>query len=232
MAGRSPSAARVVSLASISKEINDALFENGLCSLGGFASTGDDTILGPDCRTLVMVGPDEPRFWSIFSTSAEYMDGAPDPMDRWSYRVLTQIAKDHGLSAHFPFGGPPFAPFYQWALKTGRVFASPIRLLVHDTAGLFVSFRGALALPYEIVTAPSHSPCLSCAKPCLSTCPVTAFANGTYDTVACTTEIQTRDRGDCLDTGCAARRACPISAKFGRLNVQSQFHMRDFVGLK
>ncbi len=218
-------------MASIPEEVTATLAENGLCILGGFSPLGEDAILGRECQTLIMIGPDETRFWSIFSSSAEYSDGAVDPLDRWSHRVLTQIATDYGLAAHFPFGGPPFAPFYQWALRTGRAFASPIQLLVHDTSGLFVSFRGALSLPYaiEFDMASSVSPCATCAAPCLSACPVSAFETGDYNTVACSSEIRTYDRQNCLTKGCAARRACPLTNKLGRIDAQSQFHMHSFM---
>lgn len=218
-------------MASIPKEITDALSQNGLCVLGGFTPTDADEILATECRSLLMVGPDEPRFWSIFSRSAEFSDCDPNPMDRWSHRVLTQIANDHDCVAHFPFGGPPFAPFYQWALNTGRVFASPIRLLVHDTSGLFVSFRGALAVPYDIDFDTTQSPCQSCPAPCLNACPVNAFAEGAYNAASCSAELRNLDREDCVATGCAARRACPISKDFGRVTAQSKFHMRNFIGL-
>ena len=49
-----------------------------------------------DCRdgddTITLIGPDEPRFWAIFTQSDEYRDGAPDPMDRWSRRVISAVA--------------------------------------------------------------------------------------------------------------------------------------------
>ena len=32
-----------------------------------------------DGRTITLIGPDEPHFWSNFTSSPEYLDGAPDP---------------------------------------------------------------------------------------------------------------------------------------------------------
>ncbi|MEL6684688.1 MAG: ferredoxin, partial [Pseudomonadota bacterium] len=64
-----------------------------------------------DCQdgtdTITLIGPDEPRFWSIFCDSPEYKDGEADPLDRWSCRVLTAVAEEHNAEALFPFGGPP-----------------------------------------------------------------------------------------------------------------------------
>ncbi len=217
-------------MASFPSEIVEALRQEHLSVLGGF-STEDPTehALDPTVRSLALIGPDEPTFWDHFKSSAEYNDVRPDPMDRWSKRVIENISSKFGLKPYFPFGGPPFAPFYSWALKTGRIYASPTKLLVHDTAGLFVSFRGALGLPYHVDFDDEASPCTTCHKPCLSACPVDAFAEGTYNATACRGELTSGDRQDCTGKGCAARRACPISQRFARVDEQSQFHMRSFI---
>ena len=58
-------------------------------------------------KTLFLLGPLEPGFWPYFLASPEYLDGAPDPMDRWSARVIGAMADDLGGEAFFPFGPPP-----------------------------------------------------------------------------------------------------------------------------
>ena len=202
---------------------------HSLTILGGFHPTKADNA-PEDAKTILMLGPDEPAFWPAFIQSPEYADGMPDAMDRWSARVIGDWATEIGAQALFPFGGPPYQPFFSWAVKTGRVHASPIRLLVHDHAGLMVSFRGALALParLELPTAPPN-PCRTCVdQPCQTACPVDAFDGDGYDVPACKTHILGTDSNACLSTGCAARRACPISEKLGRVPAQSEFHMKSF----
>ena len=201
---------------------------NALRILGGFAVTPEDHDIA-DAQTLVMLGPDEPVFWDVFRASPEF--SAPEnPMDLWSKRVLGSVATATGGRAIFPSDGPPYAPFFTWAMRTGRCHQSPINLLVHDHAGLMVSFRGALALPFALeLPAPPQSPCLTCqAKPCLSACPVEALTPDGYDVPTCKTHIRTQGQ-DCMQ-GCLARRACPVSQQFGRQPAQSEFHMRAFVG--
>lgn len=178
-------------------------------------------------KTITLTGPDEPRFWPVFTASPEYLDGAPDPMDRWSHRVIDGVAKALGAEALFPFGGPPYAPFYSWAVASGRFWPSPIGFLVHDEAGLFASFRGAICWdkPAEVGTAPQ--PCKSCAAPCKTACPVGAFENG-YDVAACKAHVTSAAGSDCRAGGCLARRACPVGAE-RRLPAQSAFHMEAFL---
>ncbi len=195
---------------------------------GGFAAEPDDG-LPPGTRTVLLLGPEEPGFWTHVSAQPEYHDGAPDPMDRWSRRVISVLAADVGAEPLFPFGGPPFLPFYSWALRSGRAFASPVQLLVHDRAGLFLSYRGALALKAELALPPPQPPpCTGCAAPCLSACPAGALGVGGYDLAACHAWLDTSPGAGCLAAGCAVRRACPLSQSYGRLPAQSAFHMKQF----
>ncbi|KJZ19474.1 ferredoxin [Loktanella sp. S4079] len=206
----------------------DALSQAHLTLLGGFAINAQDD-LPINCGSVLLIGPDEPRFWPEFIRSAEYQDGAPDPMDRWSKRQLNRIAVIHNGHAIFPSDGPPFAPFYSWALRTGLAWASPIGLLVHAQAGLFVSFRGALAVPWDVEFDSIQSPCSSCAtKPCQSSCPVGAFSKDGYDVAICKNHLTTPAGLDCMTQGCAARRACPIGQD-RRIPDQSAFHMDAFI---
>lgn len=183
---------------------------------------------GPD-RSIALIAPDEPHFWHVFRASPEWRDGLADPMDRWSKRVIGEWADRIGAGAVFPSDGPPFAPFWDWALASGRCWASPTGMLVHDRMGLFVSFRGALRLSQAAPQgqSPHMSPCERCHKPCLSACPVSAFAGG-YDAASCHDWLGGAGGADCMNSGCGVRRACPISKGCGRLPEQSAWHMRHF----
>lgn len=207
-------------------QIQNAAHGRHLCIRGGLYP--DDL---PGITTLILLGPDEPAFWPAFTQSAEYQDGQPDPMDRWSTRVITDLAADLGAQPLFPFDGPPWHPFIQWAKDSGRACASPINLLVHDQAGLFASYRGALGFAQRIKLPPppQQPPCAQCAAPCLSTCPVGALTPQGYDVPACKDYLRTDAGLDCMQNGCAARRGCPVSRSYGRLPEQSAFHMRAFL---
>ncbi|MGR3760689.1 ferredoxin [Roseobacteraceae bacterium NS-SX3] len=182
--------------------------------------------------TLILLGTDA-EFWPRFTQSPEYRDGDPDPVDRWSLRVCGALAARFGAAAHYPFGGPPYAPFVDWALASGRCFTSPSQMLVHDRYGMMVSFRGALhfdrefAIPEPPLPA---APCTSCsAKPCLTACPADALAEGgSYSLAACHGHLDSPEGSECLSQGCLARRACPLSRVTKRPFAQSAHHMRYF----
>ncbi|PRY21144.1 hypothetical protein CLV78_11017 [Aliiruegeria haliotis] len=224
-------AATVASLRSL-ETLSDMAARRQLRPLGHLAITSPGAGLPCGTRSLVLLGPSEPGFWPFLQKEKEFRDGRPDPLDRWSRRAISEIASDLGATPVFPFDGPPYLPFHDWALRTGRFWQSPINLLVHDEAGLLVSIRGALALPWSLQPdAAMPAPCKHCREaPCLTSCPVDAFGPSGYAAEDCRGYLDTSDGADCLMAGCLARRACPISRAYPRRPSQSAFHMAAFHG--
>jgi hypothetical protein len=211
----------------MTEQVQAALDPHHLEVLGGFAVAEGEAGFPAETRTLLMIGPKEPGFWPHLQAQPEW--GGPDPVDRWSRRVIGRVACDLGAKAVFPFGGPPYQPFYSWALRTGRVWDSPVKLLVHATQGLMVSFRGALALKQVLpLPAPAVQPCATCAKPCLTACPATALTGAGYDVARCHAHLDQPAGADCLNGGCLVRSTCPAGAGYARMPSQSAYHMRQF----
>jgi epoxyqueuosine reductase len=153
-----------------------------------------------------------------------------DPLNRWSVRVIGALADRFGARPLHPFGGHRICRSLHGRSGPDRHGASPVGLLVHETAGLFVSYRGALALVEQLELPPSGSrPCDRCAQPCLAACPVGALGTGGYDVAACHAFLDTGPGQDCLGAGCAVRRACPVG-RGRRPHAQSAFHMAAFHG--
>jgi len=205
--------------------VADLASQHGISLLGG---------LHPDReKTVLMLGYGGPEMWQVFAKSVEYSDGSDDPMDRWSERVITNIANELGATAYFPFGGPPYHPFIQWAKQAEPLWSSPIGMSIHAERGLWSSWRGALGFDQRIElpkTPDNEQPCISCSdQSCLSACPVDAFEGGNYDTAACAAYLQTDAGQDCLGNGCLARRACPVGQRFAHIPDQATFHMGRFL---
>lgn len=183
-------------------------------------------------RTLILIGNAGSSFWPAFTGSPEYQDGLPDPLDRWSERVITAVARD--LEAHpvFPFGGPPYHPFQRWAQRAEAAYPSPLGTLIHPEYGPWHAFRGALVVDRRLDGIPeksgSPSPCLSCAEqPCLHTCPAEAFNPEGFDVAACTAHLS--GPNDCREQGCLARNACPAGKPFRYVREQHRFHLAAFL---
>lgn len=208
----------------------EALAEESALWVFGVLDCDGDPAVPTDTRALILLGPGEPGFWNHVTASPEFADGAPDPLDRWSTRVVSNLADQLGGTAIFPFGGPPYAPFQRWAVDSNRAWPSPVGLLVHDRAGLWVSYRGAIALPFDLAASEERPmPCDTCAeKPCLSACPVSALTETGYDLAACHSYLDGYGATTCMTSGCQVRAACPAGHDYGRVAAQSAFHMAQF----
>lgn len=185
-------------------------------------------------RTIVLAGMAGRDGWGAFAASPEARDGFGDPLDRFSRRVIGSIARELGATALFPFGGPPYLPFQQWARRAEPVHASPIGVLIHPRYGLWHSYRGALGFSAALAVPKPEaaaSPCDSClGRWCLKACPVGAFSGSGYDVGACAAHVKSAAGADCMALGCRARRACPVGAEHAYPPEQANFHMRAFLG--
>ncbi len=184
--------------------------------------------------TLVLLGWVGSEGWPAFAVSPEARDGDGNPLDRWTRRIIDDIAASVDATPLYPFAGPPWLPFQRWAQKADQVFVSPLGILIHPVWGLWHSYRGALAFrePLELEpTIARTSPCESCAdKPCLTRCPVSAFSNEGYDVAVCRTYLSLPAGSACMARGCLARNACPIGTAHRYGSARAAFHMRAFRG--
>src|SRR5580658_2788807 len=93
------------------EQLRRAVTATGLVLRGGFHPEPGDGVPGlpggASVATLVLIGVTGRHGWQEFRRSAEFADAAPDPLDRWSRRVLEALAATLEAVALFPFGGPP-----------------------------------------------------------------------------------------------------------------------------
>ncbi|MEO3430602.1 ferredoxin [Pelagibius sp. CAU 1746] len=220
--------------------IEAAAGPQGLILRGAFHCDADDEVPpladGRESRTLVLLGNHGGGLWAQFQAAAEARDGRPDPLNRWSERVIGALAREAGGQALFPFGGPPYLPFLRWAQRAEAVAPSPLGMLIHPDYGLWHAYRGAVALP-EALELPARDerprPCESCAeRPCLTACPVGAFTAAGYEVTACAEHVAAPAGIDCLSRGCQARRACPVGRSYRYTDAQMRFHMEAFISAR
>jgi hypothetical protein len=189
----------------------------------------DDMGEGRPVRSVLLVGNAGPMMWKRF---VRERTSSRTTLDGWSADTLGDLARELGGRAYFPFDKPPF-PFQSWALRAGHVFASPLGITIHPEFGLWHAYRAAFAFtePVEHTPVPDEQhPCELCpARPCLTTCPVEAFAPGRYDVPRCAAHVLSQAGADCLDKGCRARRACPVGREHVYAPDQALFHMTSFV---
>ncbi len=218
-------------------DIETVLVPFGL-KLRGIVRLSDDEIQTygfTEHSSVALVGNIGSSFWSEFSRSAEYLDDLADPLDRWSLRLANEIAPKLDATPIFPFQGPPYLPFQQWANRAEALHQSPIGLMIHPKYGLWHAYRFALLIARSVETAQSEhaSPCLTCEdQPCLHTCPVKAFSTEGYDVDSCACFLKQTPSADCFQHGCMARFKCPAGREYRYLDQQSQFHLGAFIGAR
>lgn len=210
----------------------DRVSETGLAVRGAFHAAPGDGVPGAGGGTVLLIGNAGSAFWPAFRASDEYRDGRPDPLDRWSERVIGALARELDARAVFPFRGPPYFPFQKWAQRAEAVFPSPLGMLIHSQYGLWHAYRGALVFERRLQDVPrtdgGESPCLSCAgQPCLQACPVGAYSSAGFDVDACAVHL--RGVNTCTDEGCRARNACPAGKPFRYMREQHRFHLAAFL---
>ena len=219
----------------------------GLSVRGGFTVGTDDKVPafenGAVARSLVLLGNTGSSIWSKFSTSPELQDGLDNPLDRWSKRIGDALATEVGGVAYYPFGGPPYQPFIQWAQKAESLRPSKLGILLHPDYGLWHAYRLAIAFPDELVDVPvdalwdhqvANQPhrhaCDTCQdQPCYNACPVDAFANDHYDVNRCVRYLDANPRATCNHSGCMARMSCPEAEQYRYVQPHALFHISQFV---
>ena len=211
-------------------ELEAGLAAHGLSLLGGFAPEPGDAVPG-DPATVLLVGNVGSAVYPHLQAAPER--NGPQPLDRWTRRVVAEVAAPLGAVCLFPFDGPPFHPFQRWAIRAdGRFSTSPLGLLIHERYGLWAALRAALLLDRPVALPrleATGSPCRSCAgRPCLTTCPVGAFRPDGYQVAACRAHLGTLSGQDCMMGGCLARRACPVGREHTYERPHAAFHMRAF----
>jgi hypothetical protein len=227
---RSRDALSMVKLA----DLENALRAGGLAPRGAFHPAAGDGVPalpgGRPAGTLVLTGSVGASAWTQFARERR---DEPDPLDRWSARVLAAIGAHYDAAVVLPGDGPPYPPFLRWAQRAEPVHPSPLGLLIHPDHGLWHAYRGALAFA-ERLALPARdtreSPCASCReRPCLGACPVGAFTTAGYDVAACVSHLEGGAGLGCFESACLARAACPVAPEHRYPPEQARFHMTAFL---
>jgi len=195
-------------------------------------------------KSLILFGNAGSSIWPIFSASSEYRDGLEDPLNRWSERIGNKMSAELDGQVFFPFGGPPYKPFIQWAKKAESMGNSRLGMLIHPDYGLWHAYRFGIALPRSFSELDMFSEagrpfeneqlglsalCAFCVdQPCLNTCPVNAFSDEGYDVEGCYGFLEGNPNSDCRNHTCSARLACPEGRAFTYEKAHARFHMDAF----
>lgn len=198
-----------------------ALAAKGLAPRGVIVFTPeDDAPAGLGRRpagSALLVGNSGGAMWRHFMAWRAGQAKMPaDPLDAWSKTVIGEVARLFGARAVSP-SDRPYLPFQQWGMRAEGLRPSPLGILMHPEYGLWHAYRGALLFDAELPDADPHAMvhvCDACAeKPCLKSCPVSAYTGRGFAHAACLAHVRGPDGEACRTGGCLDRNACPHAAE-------------------
>ena len=177
------------------------------------------------------MGSGGPAFFDRFAhESPEAHDGAPNPLDRFTARVvnatvadaLAPLAVTH--STYFPFTtSEPLIPFQRLGRAAGLGGPGPLGLQIHPVFGPWWAYRALVVVDCELPPAPAPGDsCAGCDAPCVAACPAGAVAIAGFDVPACHAR---RLLVDACRLSCAARIACVRGPEHRYSDGQLAFHM-------
>lgn len=219
--------------------LEKTLAAHGLILRGGFVfGTGEEAppgISGAPVRSVLLVGQAGAGPWPYFQ---RWLRGQPDtlenPLDTWAREVIGAVAQQFGARAVSP-SDKPWLPFQQWAMRAEGLRPSPLGILMHPQYGLWHAYRGALLFEHEVVIQPPQAQIHLCdlcdGKPCLNSCPVSAYSVTGFAYESCLSHVRGRSGAECREAGCLARNACPHGADYRYPADEQAFHMASFAGL-
>jgi epoxyqueuosine reductase len=183
----------------------------------------------PGARGALIAGSGGPAFFGFFSASPEARDGAADPLDRYTRRIVEHSVGDVlaplGVrrAVHFPFGTNPVVPFQRLGRAAGLGAPGPLGLHIHPTYGAWWAYRALVVVDRELpIRPPPGDGCAGCEAPCVAACPGIAVARAGFVVAACHAH---RLIAPPCQLSCVARIACVRGPEHRYTDAELAFHM-------
>ena len=184
----------------------------------------------PEAAGALVVGAGGRAFFELFAAAPEAADGAANPLDRYTARVIARAVGEAltplavAYAVHFPFGARPLIPFQRLGRAAGLGGPGPLGLQIHPHFGPWWAYRALVVLDRPLPPGSMLGDgCAGCEAPCVAACPAGAVARTGFDVAACHAR---RLVAEPCRLSCAARIACVRGPEHRYRDEQLAFHMR------
>jgi epoxyqueuosine reductase len=181
----------------------------------------------PRAAAGLVIGDGGPTFFARFRALGT--DQGPDPLDRYTTRVLpaalARALEGTGVrfSVHYPFSPAPLLPVQRLGEAAGLPPAGPLGIQIHPQFGPWWAYRGFAVLSAPLPAAPPPAPpCTGCPAPCIAACRGQAVTHAGLEVSRCTDH---RLVDPACQLSCAARLACIVGPDQRYPDDQLGFHM-------
>ncbi len=183
----------------------------------------------PGAVSGLIVGSGGVTFFDRFARAVEASDGAANPLDRYTRRVIERAADDAldplgaRRAVHFPFDTRPLIPFQRLGRAAGLGEPGPLGLQIHPSYGPWWAYRALLIVDRALpASRPPGDGCAGCDAPCVAACPAAAVARSGFVVSACHAR---RLAAEPCRTSCVARIACVRGPEYRYSDAELAFHM-------
>ena len=181
----------------------------------------------PDGGSYAVLAAAGGEFWRHIDTSVD------DPIDTAAAELGRWVVGDN-LDVELLYPGPcplglqRLLAFLGWVSDAG-----PLGMLMHGEHGSFFAMRCIMYTRHPLPSiqfgdASTHSPCVTCAAPCVDACPGEALALGAMPILERCGKYRARTDSRCRST-CVAREACPAGGDpYDRAQLHHHYTAADW----
>ncbi len=193
-------------------------------------------VLAPGTQSVIVFASSGGQLWTSFleaiRQNPRHLIDEQHPLDAYVSRCLLRASESIPGVAHRWFtpalDSPVHLDFRTLAVQSGLAAPSRLGLVIRPDVGPWLGLRAACFVSAVITpNQPMETVCAGCPGHCEEACPGSAFNNGKWDVLKCSSFHQT---STVCSNSCDARLACPVGRQHRYSDAQLRYHYNRKTG--